>query len=94
MRYLQASNYDFKKVYELIKENIKNTEDSLRIIDRRIKYILNSGLIYMHGRDCHFRPIIVVEAEKANELMDKSYFTGDLSKLNNISKNIFFIHGC
>ena len=75
MRYLQASNYDFKKVYELIKENIKNTEDLIRIIDRRIKYILNSGLIYMHGRDCHFRPIIVVEAEKANELMDKMGYT-------------------
>ena len=75
MRYLQACNYDFKKVYELIKENIKNTEDLIRIIDRRIKYILNSGLIYMHGRDCHFRPIIVVEAEKANELMDKMGYT-------------------
>ena len=75
MRYLQASNYDFKKVYELIKENIKNTEDSLRIIDRRIRYILNSGLVYMHGRDCHFRPIIVVEAERAIELMDKMGYT-------------------
>ena len=29
----------------------------------------------MHGRDCHFRPIIVVEAEKANELMDKMGYT-------------------
>ena len=75
MRYFQASNYDFKKVYELIKENIKNTEDSLRIIDRRIRYILNSGLVYMHGRDCHFRPIIVVEAERAIELMDKMGYT-------------------
>ena len=75
MRSLQASNYDFKKVYELIKENIKNTEDSLRIIDRRIRYILNSGLVYMHGRDCHFRPIIVVEAERAIELMDKMGYT-------------------
>ena len=75
MRFLQASNYDFKKVYELIKENIKNTEDSLRIIDRRIRYILNSGLVYMHGRDCHFRPIIVVEAERAIELMDKMGYT-------------------
>ena len=77
MRYLQASNYDFKKVYELIKENIKNTEEGLRIINRRIRYILNSGLIYMHGRDCHFRPIIVVEAEKANELMDQLGYTFD-----------------
>ena len=77
MRYLQASEYNFKKVYELIKENIKLTEEGIRIIDRRIKYILNSGLIYMHGRDCHFRPIIVVEAEKANELLDKLGYTLD-----------------
>ena len=77
MRYLQASNYNFKKVYELIKENIKNTEEAIRIVDKRIRYILNSGLIYMHGRDCHFRPILVVEAEKANELMDKLGYTFD-----------------
>ena len=77
MRYLQASEYDFKKVYELIKENIKNTEEGITIIDRRIRYILNSGLIYMHGRDCHFRPIIVVEADRANELMDKLGYTFD-----------------
>lgn len=75
MRYLQASEYNFKKVYELIQENIKNTEESLKIIDKRIRYILNSGLIYMHGRDCHFRPIIIVEADKANELMDKLGYT-------------------
>ena len=75
MRYLQASNYDFKKVYELIDENIKNTEKSVVNIDQRIRYILNSGLIYMHGRDCHFRPIIVVEAEKANDLLDKLEYT-------------------
>ena len=31
----------------------------------------------MHGRDCHFRPILVVEAEKANELMDKLGYTFD-----------------
>ena len=77
MRYLQACNYDFKKVFELIKENIKNTEEGIKIIDRRIRYILNSGLIYMHGRDCHFRPILVVEAEKASILMNKKGYTFD-----------------
>ena len=46
-------------------------------MDKRIRYILNSGLIYMHGRDCHFRPIIVVEAEKASILMDEKGYTFD-----------------
>ena len=30
----------------------------------------------------------LMDSSRSNELMDKSYFTGDLSKLNNISKNI------
>ena len=44
-------------------------------MDKRIRYILNSGLIYMHGRDCHFRPIIIVEGEKASILMDEKGYT-------------------
>ena len=75
MRYLQASNYDIKKVYSLIKENIKTTENARTIIDKRIRFILNSGLVYMYGRDTHFRPILVIEAKKSNEMMDNLGYT-------------------
>jgi hypothetical protein len=75
MRYLQASDYDIKKVYKLIKENLKSTENSKKIIDKRIRFILNYGFIYMYGRDCHFRPIINVEMKRAIELMDKLDYT-------------------
>jgi len=75
MRYLQASNYDIKKVYKLIKENLKSTENAKKIIDKRIRFILNFGFIYMYGRDCHFRPIINVEMKRAIELMDKLDYT-------------------
>ena len=75
MRYLQASDYDFKKVYNLIKENLKSTRSARKVIDKRIRYILNSGFIYMHGRDTHFRPIIIIEVYKSIELMDKLEYT-------------------
>ena len=75
MRYLQASDYDIKKVYNLIKENLKSTENSRKIIDNRIKFILNYGFIYMYGRDTHFRPVLVVEVKRAIELMDKLEYT-------------------
>jgi hypothetical protein len=85
MRYLQASNYDIKKVYSLIKENLKSTENARKVIDKRIRYILNYGFIYMHGRDTHFRPILIIEVKRAIELMDKLDYT-----FEEISQSILF----
>ena len=85
MRYLQASNYDIKKVYTLIKENLKITENAQKIIDNRMRFILNYGFIYMHGRDTHFRPILIVEVKRAIELMDKLGFS-----FNEITQSMLF----
>ena len=85
MRYLQSTNFDIKKVYSLIKENLKSTEKARKIIDKRIRFILNYGFIYMHGRDVHFRPIIVVEVKKSIELLDKLGYTFEfLALLGNL----------
>ena len=75
LRYLQSTNYDIKKAFSLIKENLKSTEKARKIIDKRIRFILNYGFIYMFGRDVHFRPIIVVEVKKSIELLDKLGYT-------------------
>ena len=88
LRYLQATNYDIKKTHTLIKENIKYTNQTIKIIDKRIRFILNYGFIYMYGRDMHFRPIIIVEVNKSSELMDKLRYTFD--ELNQAM--IFFVN--
>jgi hypothetical protein len=75
LRYLQAANYDIKKVYTLIKENLNSTDKAIKIIDKRIRFILNYGFLYMYGRDVHFRPIIVVEVKRSCELLDKLSYT-------------------
>ena len=85
MRYLQASDYDIKKVYNLIKENLKLTENARKVIDKRIRFILNCGFIYMFGRDTHFRPILIIEVRRAIELMDKMGYT-----FEEISQSILF----
>jgi len=85
LRYLQATNFDIKKVYSLIKENIKSTEKARKIIDKRMRFILNYGFLYMYGRDVHFRPIIIVEGNRANELLDKLGYTFD-----ELSQSILF----
>jgi hypothetical protein len=54
---------------------LKSTENAKKTIDKRIRFILNYGFIYMYGRDCHFRPIINVEMKRAIELMDKLDYT-------------------
>ena len=77
LRYLQSTNYDIKKVYSLIKENLQSSEKAKKTIDKRIRFILNYGFLYMYGRDVHFRPIIVVEVKKSSELLDKLKYTFD-----------------
>ena len=88
LRFLQATNYDIKKTHTLIKENIKYSKQTIKIIDKRIRFILNYGFIYMYGRDMHFRPIIIVEVNKSSELMDKLKYTFD--ELNQAM--IFFVN--
>ena len=85
MRFLQASNYDIKKVYTLIKENLISTENARKIIDQRIRFILNYGFIYMYGRDTHFRPILIIEIRRAVELMDDLKYT-----FEEVSQSILF----
>ena len=88
LRFLQATNYDIKKTHTLIKENIKYSKQTIKIIDKRIRFILNYGFIYMYGRDMHFRPVIIVEVSKSCELMDKLKYT--FEELNQAM--IFFVN--
>ena len=60
MRMLQAADYDIKKAYNNIIENIQWLETIPRTINDKTIYLLNSGFMYVHGRDHHFRPVIFV----------------------------------
>ena len=64
LRFLYSTNFDFPKAIELIVTYSEWRKVSLpcKLTDR-VMEILNIGLIYIHGRDCRFRPIINISAK-------------------------------
>jgi hypothetical protein len=96
VRFLQANNFDIKDTKKAIQSNLQWLNNLYPFnIDLKTKAILNSGLIYMFGRDKHYRPVLIIEANKNSELTDKKKLTlEDISKaiiffLNYIINNIF-----
>ena len=75
MRYLQASEYNLKVSYNKIKEQAALINAKPKSINDRIIKLLNSGYIYMYGRDHHFRPILVLELVKVADLVEKEGYT-------------------
>ena len=65
---IQASNFDYKKTLEKMKACI-NYEVPIKNFND-IKEILSSGLIYMHGLDCNYRPIICIIVSRFVKIMD------------------------
>ena len=80
MRILQAVDYDIKKAYNSIIENILWLENIPRTINDKIIDLLNSGLMYVHGRDHHFRPVIFVQIKKVKTLLNDNYNFYDLNQ--------------
>ena len=82
MRMLQAADYDIKKAYNNIIENIQWLETIPRTINDKTIYLLNSGFMYVHGRDHHFRPVIFCTIKKVKNLLatDDSYDFEDINR--------------
>ena len=80
MRLLQASEYDIEKTYKSINDLIKFINNFPSSINNNIVQLLNSGYLYVYGRDHHFRPIIVVcFQEYLNILETKKYTFEDIN---------------
>ena len=72
IRFLQASEFNIKKTITTISSQINWIENFYPLtFSNNIKIILNSGLMYMSGRDNFFRPIIIVNACKISYLIQK-----------------------
>lgn len=63
LRFLQATGYNLSKTIDMITNHLEWRKINLppRITENAMK-ILNSGFIYIHGRDSKFRPIMVIVA--------------------------------
>ena len=64
LRFLQAASFDITNALEMITNHLEwKKQLDLNKISEKTKEILNIGLIYIHGRDCRFRPIINISAK-------------------------------
>ena len=80
MRILQAVDYDIKKAYTTIIENITWLESKPKTICDKTISLLNSGFMYVHGRDHHFRPIIFVMIKQIKNILGKNYTFDDINR--------------
>ena len=72
IRFLQASEFNIKKTLTTISSQINWIENFYPLkFTNNIKIVLNSGLMYMSGRDNFYRPIIIINASKVSYLIQK-----------------------
>ena len=75
MRLLQAAEYDMEKTYKTVKDTIKFINSNPTAINNRIVSLLNSGIMYVYGRDHHFRPIIIVSVKTYVNSIEKDKYS-------------------
>ena len=75
MRLLQAAEYDLEKTYKTVKDTIKFINSSPIAINNKIASLLNSGIMYVYGRDHHFRPIIIVSVKTYVNAVEKDKYS-------------------
>lgn len=65
LRFLQATGYKLDKTIEMLLNHFEWRSKNIppHITENAMK-ILNSGFIYIHGRDNHFRPVMVLRCSE------------------------------
>lgn len=74
-RFLQATGFESGKTIDLLFKQFKWRDNFYPFyLTEQTLQLLNSGFLYVHGRDNHFRPILIVNAKVYMTLKDKFPF--------------------
>lgn len=75
LRFLQALNYSTEETFKLILHNLDFRTNYKNLYGLKLKgktsEILNSGALYIHGRDADYRPLVVFQLSKYLEIQKK-----------------------
>ncbi len=75
LRFLQATSHDYTRTILLILDHLEWKKNRVPIVPSdKTTEILNSGFLYVHGRDNRFRPIMVLDPFIFHKL-NKKYST-------------------
>ena len=86
MRILQASEYKKEKTYITIQENLAFLNNIPKTINDKTISLLNSGFLYVYGRDHHFRPILVCSIKTCTVLAEQNLYS-----FEDISNSIIYL---
>ena len=65
LRFLQATKYKTKKTVEAIQNHLQWRAESLPpVLNDASAQLINSGFIYVHGRDRFFRPMLIINPRR------------------------------
>jgi len=72
LRFHQSTSFKIPNTIKLLKEHLQWKKSSIFPLElnENISNIFNSGFAYVHGRDNHFRPIIIVRAKTFLKIKD------------------------
>jgi len=83
MRFLYGNNFNHKSTYKNILATLEFRHQNLPfLVNDEIKQLVDSGMMYIHGRDKCFRPIFIVQSAKITE---------STAQLDNILKAAYFV---
>ena len=94
LKFIEASGWDSKKTLKSIQEyNLWRKTSLPPKLTTGVEKFLKSGIIYLHGKDCNFRPILVFNIY----LVDPKWISIDDCKLGITyymeSNNLFIFIG-
>ena len=79
LKILYGSNFDFQNTFDTIIEKQKWQNENFPItIDLNLMEMVESGLFYIHGRDKHLRPIVVLDTTKLMEMKIKGKLSSEI----------------
>jgi hypothetical protein len=74
LKFLQSTQFDNLKTIVLVKDHLAWRHTMFPIkITKNIEEILNSGFMYIHGRDSCFRPIVILNLQRYLQLKEQKY---------------------
>ena len=91
LRFLYGSGWNLSETAKTIEDHMQWKQDwpSYKLIYPLITHILNSGGLYIHGRDHRYRPIIVITPKKLIDFPQHLIMASAFFILEYIKENMF-----
>eukprot|EP00918_Siedleckia_nematoides_P003106 GHVU01007016.1.p1 GENE.GHVU01007016.1~~GHVU01007016.1.p1 ORF type:complete len:503 (+),score=65.25 GHVU01007016.1:333-1841(+) len=68
LRYVQGNQYNYYNAADDMKKHLEWRKRTLPVLRSDVKEELKAGIVYVHGRDSSRHPIIIIKADRLNQV--------------------------